>query len=78
MINVDFSTLSSYRSDGRKSQELRYTSIELGVDAHADGSCLLRQGLTEVLCLVNGPYQRPSNSDFLLKIEYTVAPFSSL
>lgn len=68
MINVDFSTLNTYRSDGRKNEELRYTKIELGVDAHADGSCLLNQGLTSVLCLVNGPYQRPSNSDFLLKI----------
>lgn len=57
---------------------MRATSVELGIDAHADGSCRLKQGLTEVLCLVNGPYQRPSNTDFLLRIEYTVAPFSSL
>ncbi len=57
---------------------MRGTELQLAVHATADGSCLLRQGLTEVLCLINGPYQRPSNSDFLLKIEYTVAPFSSL
>lgn len=68
MINVDFSGLSEYRSDGRKRQELRQTSIQLGIDAHADGSCLFKQGLTEVLCLVNGPYQRPSNTDFMLRI----------
>jgi ribonuclease PH len=78
MINVDFNDLNEYRSDGRKHSELRNTHIELGVDAHADGSCLYRQGLTEVLCLVNGPFQRPTNSEFLLRIEYTVAPFSSL
>jgi ribonuclease PH len=78
MINVDFSSLNEYRGDGRKSTELRYTKIELGVDAHADGSCSLSQGLTSVLCLVNGPYQRPANSEALLKIDYTVAPFSSL
>jgi ribonuclease PH len=46
MINVDFSGLSEYRSDGRKREELRNTSVELGIDAHADGSCLLKQGLT--------------------------------
>lgn len=78
MINPDFNSLASYRSDGRKSDEMRGTHLELAVHATADGSCLLKQGLTEVLCLINGPYQRPSNSDFLLKIEYTVAPFSSL
>lgn len=68
MINVDFSPLAEYRADGRKRDELRNSSVELGIDAHADGSCLLKQGLTEVLCLVNGPYQRPNNSDFLLRI----------
>lgn len=78
MINSDFASLSSYRSDGRRQDELRASSIQLGVDAQADGSCHFKQGLTEVLCLVNGPYQRPPNTDFLLKIEYTVAPFSSL
>ena len=46
MINVDFSALSDYRSDGRRRDELRATGIELGIDAHADGSCRFRQGLT--------------------------------
>jgi len=46
MINVDFTSLSDYRSDGRKSDELRNTTIELGVDAHSDGSCRYKQGLT--------------------------------
>lgn len=68
MINSDFNSLALYRSDGRKNDEMRNTQVELSVHATADGSCLLKQGLTEVLCLVNGPYQRPSNSDFLLKI----------
>ena len=77
-MNNDFSTLSEYRSDGRKANELRETNIQLGIDPNYDGSCLYKQGLTQVLCLIRGPYQRPSNSDDLLKIEYTVAPFSSL
>lgn len=68
MINVDFEGLRQYRSDGRKNNELRNTSIQLGVDAHADGSCRFQQGLTEVLCLVHGPYQRPPHSDALFKI----------
>lgn len=38
----------------------------------------MRQGLTEVLCLVKGPYQRPGNDNNLIKIEYTVAPFSTI
>lgn len=78
MINGDFVELSRYRSDGRKHNEMRRTEIKLGVDATADGSCLLQQGLTEVLCLVYGPYQKQNNNDNLLKLEYTVAPLSSL
>ena len=68
MINSDFNSLGEYRSDGRKNGELRKLEVQTGVDVASDGSCRLRQGLTEVLCLVNGPYQRPSGSDFLLKI----------
>ncbi len=68
MINVDFTDLSQYRSDGRKNNQLRETIIQLGVDPNADGSCLFKQGLTEVLCIVNGPYQRANNNDNLLKI----------
>ena len=78
MINSDFNSLENYRSDGRKALELRNTDLEISVNIQADGSCHLKQGMTEVLCLVNGPYQRHSSTDFLLKIEYTVAPFSSL
>lgn len=78
MINVDFSDLSEFRVDGRKNDELRETAINIGFDSSVDGSCLLRQGLTEVLCLVRGPYQRPNNDNNLIKIEYTVAPFSTI
>lgn len=68
MINVDFSDLSEYRSDGRKNSELRETSILLGFDPSVDGSCLIQQGLTEVICLIKGPYQRSNANDNLLKI----------
>ena len=78
MINVDFSDLSLYRIDGRKNHELRQTLINIGFDSSVDGSCLFRQGLTEVLCLVRGPYQRAPNDNNLIKIQYTVAPFSTI
>lgn len=68
MINVDFADLCEYRVDGRKNHELRETVINVGFDSSVDGSCLFRQGLTEVLCLVKGPYQRPNNDNNLIKI----------
>jgi ribonuclease PH len=63
MINPDFSTLSIFRIDGRKTDELRSTKIELGVNPSYDGSCLLRHGLTQVLCLIRGPYQKYNIGD---------------
>ncbi len=38
------------RQFGRKSDELRLTDIETGVNRHAEGSCLIRSGDTHVLC----------------------------
>lgn len=38
------------RPSGRKLSELRQISIETGVMAHAEGSCLIRVGGTHVLC----------------------------
>ena len=38
------------RPSGRKLVELRPISIETGVMAHAEGSCLIRMGNTHVLC----------------------------
>ena len=37
------------RADGRKLLDLRPVSIELDVVPHAEGSCLIRQGVTRVL-----------------------------
>lgn len=68
MINGDFSTLAALRSDGRKSNELRDCKIELGVDEKSDGSCLYSEGLTQVLCVVRGPYQKQNSNDDLLRI----------
>jgi ribonuclease PH len=38
------------RPSGRTSDALRSVSIELGIARHAEGSCLIRMGQTEVLC----------------------------
>ena len=41
---------SMARPDGRKADELRPVSLELGTAKHAEGSCLVRMGDTVVLC----------------------------
>lgn len=56
MINQDFFELSCFRADGRRFNEMRQSLIQVGIDTSADGSCLLKQGLTEVLCIIRGPY----------------------
>ncbi len=38
------------RPSGRAADQLRPVSLEPGVARHAEGSCLIRMGLTEVLC----------------------------
>ncbi|HAJ47974.1 MAG TPA: ribonuclease PH, partial [Alphaproteobacteria bacterium] len=38
------------RPSGRNPQELRTVTLETGVNAHAEGSCLIKFGRTHVLC----------------------------
>ncbi|MGY6535736.1 MAG: ribonuclease PH [Pararhodobacter sp.] len=38
------------RPSGRKLDEMRPVTIETGIQRHAEGSCLIRLGKTEVLC----------------------------
>ena len=38
------------RPSGRKIEEMRMVSIEIGVMKHAEGSCLIKMGDTHVLC----------------------------
>ena len=40
------------RTDGRQPNELRPLSFQLDVQRHADGSCIVSLGDTEVLCAV--------------------------
>ena len=38
------------RPSGRAADALRQVSLEPGFSRHAEGSCLIRMGQTEVLC----------------------------
>ncbi|MFA5701530.1 MAG: hypothetical protein WC913_09665, partial [Desulfuromonas sp.] len=40
----------SARSDGRTTEQLRPVSFETGFTHHAEGSVLIRSGMTVVLC----------------------------
>lgn len=53
----DFESLSQYRVDGRKPEELRTIHAEIGLSSFSsfNGSARLKQGLSEVLCFVEGP-----------------------
>ena len=48
------------RPSGRKLDELRTISIETGVMAHAEGSCLIKMGQTHVLCSATIEDKAPS------------------
>ncbi len=69
------------RIDGRKSNELRPTKIEVGILSNADGSAYIEQGKNKILAAVYGPHEvhprhlaQPDRS--LLKCRYHMAPFS--
>ena len=69
------------RVDGRKTNELRATKIEVGVLGNADGSAYIEQGKNKILAGVYGPHEvhpkhlaLPDRS--LLRCRYHMAPFS--
>lgn len=43
------------REDGRKSNQFRDIEFKIGFDKSVNGSCMYKQGLTEIVCLINGP-----------------------
>ena len=57
MINQDFYSLSSFRSDGRKKDDIRDIRIRLGFDNTYDGSASFKIGVTEVECRIIGPIE---------------------
>ncbi|NDV02770.1 ribonuclease PH [Pseudoroseicyclus tamaricis] len=48
------------RPSGRANDEMREVSIETGVNAHAEGSCLIRVGRTQVICTATLEEKAPS------------------
>jgi ribonuclease PH len=52
-----YDSLIGLRLDGRKPNELRKISCEVGVFPQADGSALLTQGNTKVLATIYGPHE---------------------
>jgi exosome complex component RRP41 len=69
------------RIDGRKTNELRATKIEVGVLGNADGSAYIEQGKNKILAAVYGPHEvHPKHLSLpdrsLLRCRYHMAPFS--
>ncbi len=69
------------RVDGRKADELRETTMEVGVLEEADGSAMVEIGNTRVIASVFGPQdlhpKHLQESDrAVIKMRYNMAPFS--
>ena len=69
------------RPSGRKLDEMRSVSIETGVNAHAEGSCLIKVGNTHVLCTASveenvPPFMRKSGLGWVTG-EYGMLPRST-
>lgn len=69
--------------DGRRWNELRYFNCKINTHpTSADGSSYVEQGLTKVLCTVQGPHEpdgrsRTNTEGVYLNVEITIAPFST-
>ncbi len=70
------------RHDGRRPEDLRPISMEIGVLANSDGSALVKYGRTHVLAAVYGPKEPIQKFVLLpdravLRVRYHMAPFST-
>jgi exosome complex component RRP41 len=80
-MKSDKSDTYEKRYDGRKDEELRPMSAEVGIIPNADGSARFTVGNTVALCAVYGPrqlhprfLQNPKTG--LLRVRYNMMPFS--
>src|SRR6202171_1554594 len=69
------------RSDGRQPDELRPLKIELGVNVHAEGSCLIEMGRTRVWITASvedrvPPHRRGTGQGWITA-EYSMLPRST-
>ncbi|WP_149528590.1 exosome complex exonuclease Rrp41 [Sulfuracidifex tepidarius] len=70
------------RTDGRKFDEMRPVSIELGVLKNADGSAIVQMGNTKIIAAVFGPREMHPRHLALpdravLRVRYHMTPFST-
>ncbi|CAG0896596.1 unnamed protein product [Cyprideis torosa] len=57
MKNADILGQMNYRVDGRRPNELRAMSCQIGVNPKAQGSSRFTMGQTEVMCSIYGPHR---------------------
>ncbi len=66
------------RPDGRKPGQLRPVSIKTGVNRYAEGSCLIKMGHTQVLCLASvsegAPKWKADPEEGWVTAEYAMLP----
>jgi len=79
---VELLNEGGYRSDGRRSLELRSFSIQLSTHPSADGSATVTHGLTTVAVTVFGPREAKNRSQTIhdraiINVEVNEAPFST-
>ncbi len=79
--DIEFIDEDGKRVDGREPNDLRETSMEVGVLEEADGSAMVETGNTRVIASVFGPQElHPKHlqeSDrAVIKMRYNMAPFS--
>ena len=71
----------SARHDGRRADELRPVKIELGVNVHAEGSCLIEMGRTRVWITASVedrvPAHRRGSGQGWITAEYSMLPRST-
>ena len=71
----------STRGDGRQSDQLRPVKIELGVNVHAEGSCLIEMGRTRVWITASVedrvPSHRRGSGQGWITAEYSMLPRST-
>lgn len=75
----DFDTLSLFRKDGRKEQEMRKITIESELDSFTSysGCSRFKQGTTEVICYIDGPKHKSNYSQNIININFHETSFSN-
>jgi len=80
-MSKDLLLIGNYRSDGRKSNEIRDISFSTDIISEASGSAEVSQGETKAIAWINGPREgRNKNMENRgqVKCIFSLAPFASL